>query len=152
MFKILFIPVSLLLIVSCSTDTINDMPNEGITVDLIQNPKTLRDGKKVEMPIMKFKSKHHTFGELVQGEKVKHTFKFTNTGNTPLIINNAKATCGCTVPSWPKEPILPNEKGAIEVVFNSEGKMGAFNKTITINANTMPNTNKISISGNIILN
>ena len=78
------------------------------------------------------------FGTINDGDKVSHTFEFTNTGDNPLIISNAKGSCGCTVPTWPKEPIAPGETSSIEVEFDSKNKPGAQNKTVTITANTEP--------------
>ena len=67
-----------------------------------------------------------------------HMFEFTNSGDEPLIIDNCKGSCGCTVPKCPKEPIQPGEKGQIEVKFNSKGKKNQQTKKVTINANTDP--------------
>lgn len=151
--KKLFILSSIALVLaSCNEESKKEVSADKVTVDLINNPASLRHSENAATPVMKFEKKHHTFGEIVQGEKVRYTFKFKNEGNLPLIINNARSTCGCTVPEWPKQPIAAGEEGSIEVLFNSEGKMGNFNKTITIKANTNPNMNKVSISGNIVMN
>ena len=83
---------------------------------------------------MKFKESTYNFGSVTDGEKVEHTYKFKNTGNDPLIISNAQGSCGCTVPQWPKEPIAPGKSGEIKVVFDSKGKVGKQNKTVTITA------------------
>jgi len=80
----------------------------------------------------------YDFGDMVEGDTVEHTFTFTNTGGFPLIINNITASCGCTTPEWPREPVLPGQKSSVTVRFNSRGKMGQQNKTITIFANTDP--------------
>lgn len=90
------------------------------------------------------------FGKITQGEKVEHTFKFTNTGNEPLVVVSAKGSCGCTVPQWPKEPVAPGASGEIFVVFNSEGKSGTQHKQVSIVANTEPATTFIAISGEVI--
>ena len=74
-------------------------------------------------------------------------FTFKNTGNEPLIISNAKAGCGCTVPQWPKEPIAPGESGTIAVKFNSKGKPGKQTKRVTLTMNTTPNTKQLRLSG-----
>lgn len=91
------------------------------------------------------------FGEIMDGEKVEHIFEFTNSGNEPLVIADAKGSCGCTVPVWPKEPIKPGEKGEIKVVYNSKGKgkVGGKSetKTVTIKANTDPVETRIIIKG-----
>ena len=77
----------------------------------------------------------HEFGQIPQGTPVEAVFEFTNTGDAPLIISNAKGSCGCTVPSYTKTPIAPGEKGEVKAVFNAAA-MGAFNKTVTLTANT----------------
>ena len=75
---------------------------------------------------------------------------FENTGKTDLIITSATATCGCTVPKWPKKPIKPGEKASIEVIFDSEHKNGQQNKQVTIIANTYPSTNMVALQGKVI--
>lgn len=90
------------------------------------------------------------FGDAKEGEKVKHAYKFTNTGSEPLVISNAKGSCGCTVPEWPKNPIPPGETGEIMVEFNSKGKPGKQTKRVTITANTDPAQTFLQISGNVI--
>lgn len=82
----------------------------------------------------------YDFGALTEGDTVEHVFAFTNTGEFPLIINNITASCGCTTPDWPREPVLPGAKSSVRVRFNSRGKSGEQNKTITIFANTEPAT------------
>jgi len=83
-----------------------------------------------------FDESEFDFGTIKDGDKVSHIFKFTNTGINPLIISNAKGSCGCTVPSWPREPIAPNATGVIVVEFDSKGKAGQQKKAVTIQANT----------------
>jgi Protein of unknown function (DUF1573) len=80
----------------------------------------------------------HDFGTLTEGDSVEHVFKFTNTGEFPLIINNVTASCGCTTPEWPHNPVKPSEISSVRVKFNSRNKMGQQNKTVTIYANTDP--------------
>lgn len=93
------------------------------------------------------------FGEVMDGEKVKHEYKFKNTGSEPLIISNAKGSCGCTVPSWPREPIPPGEEGVIMVQFDSKnkGKVGGSpqSKRVTITANTDPVNSYLTIKGTV---
>jgi hypothetical protein len=90
------------------------------------------------------------FGDVDEGETVSHVYKFTNTGKEPLVIKDAKGSCGCTVPKWPKTPIPPGEQGEIQVEFNSKGKSGKQSKRVTINANTDPAQTFLTISGNVI--
>ena len=87
-------------------------------------------------PVMKFEELDYNFGTIKQGESVTHIFKFSNDGKEPLIINTAVGSCGCTVPEYPKEPIRPNGNGEIKVTFNSTGKSGPQDKTVTITYDT----------------
>jgi hypothetical protein len=76
------------------------------------------------------------FGDITQGDKVEHVYKFKNIGKDDLIIIHAQASCGCTVPEWTKTPVKRGESGEIKIIFNSEGKIGHQNKTITLRTNT----------------
>lgn len=98
---------------------------------------------------MSFDKLEFDYGVVDEGEKVEHKYKFTNTGSEPLIISNAKGSCGCTVPSWPKEPIAPGATGEIDVVFNSKGKKGKQSKRVTITANTNPVQTFLTIKGEV---
>src|SRR5688500_2701082 len=86
-------------------------------------------------PIITFEKNTHDFGDIFQGNKLEETFKFANTGTEPLNITNVQVTCGCTVPKWPRDPIMPGAKGEITVAFNSAGKMGKQNKVVTVVSN-----------------
>jgi hypothetical protein len=99
---------------------------------------------------MTFAETEHNFGDIKPGDVVKHTFTFTNTGKSPLLIENATASCGCTTPNWTKEPIAPGAKGTIDVQFDSQGKTGLQNKQIAIRANTQPTITQIAIRTNIL--
>jgi len=104
-----------------------------------------------DAPVMKFETIHHDFGKIIAGDKVTYEFKFTNSGKSPLIITDAVASCGCTIPTWPKQPIKPGENGGIKVTFNSAGKMGLQDKQITITANTNPAQNLVHLIGEVDL-
>jgi len=97
-----------------------------------------------------FEETNYDFGDIQQGEKAEHIFSFKNTGNQPLIISNIVTTCGCTAPTWPKDPVPPGEKGEIKIVFNSSGKVGKQNKIITIFSNSINNKERITVKANII--
>ncbi|MEM6764306.1 MAG: DUF1573 domain-containing protein [Bacteroidota bacterium] len=84
---------------------------------------------------VEFVSEEYNFGQVTAGDKVPHKFKFTNTGSSDLVITNVKPSCGCTTPSYSSEPIAAGESGYIDVVFNSAGKAGVQNKTITVTGN-----------------
>ena len=99
---------------------------------------------------MDFQSTSHDFGDVKESGKVGHDFKFTNTGKSPVIISDVKASCGCTTPTWPKEPIMPGQTAVIKAEFDTENRPGIFNKTITITANTEPSTTTLTINGNVI--
>ncbi len=98
--------------------------------------------KKPEGPLPQFEweTTEHDFGTINEGDKVTYTYKFKNTGQAPLIIENVRPSCGCTAPSWTKEPIPVGGEGEVVVEFNSKGKPNAQNKTVTVTANTWPKT------------
>jgi len=122
---------------------------------LINNPATANN-KNAEVVIdgptatIAFDEKEFDFGTINQNDIVEHSYTFTNTGEVPLIIENASASCGCTVPDWPKEPIAPGATSVINVKFDSKGKKGVQNKQITIRANTNPNFTKVNLKGNVL--
>jgi hypothetical protein len=91
----------------------------------------------------------YDFGKIAKNSSVTHTFIVKNTGRNPLKIENVKASCGCTVPKWPREPIAPGEEAAIEVTFNAAGKRGLQNKAVTITANTDPVYTRLYIKADI---
>ncbi len=101
-------------------------------------------------PVMTFEEDEFDFGDIHQGDKVKHTFTFENTGNEPLLITNVQVTCGCTASEWPREPIAPGEEASITILFNSAGKMGRQNKIITIVSNAVNPRNRITIVTNVL--
>lgn len=96
-----------------------------------------------------FEQSDFNFGTIQAGERVKNVFEFTNTGDEPLIISNAKGSCGCTVPEWPKHPIAPGESSYLLVVFDSKNKKGNQAKRVTIVANTDPAMSFLNIRGTI---
>ncbi len=103
------------------------------------------------MTSLEFKAKEFNFGTVIEGEKIQNVFEFTNTGDEPLIIINAKGSCGCTVPRFPKEPIMPGETANLLVQFDSsnKGKIGGATQTkrVTITANTDPQNIYLTIKG-----
>lgn len=107
---------------------------------------------KANGPVITFEKNTYDFGDIYQGDKVEHTFKFTNTGNEALVITNVQVTCGCTTPKgWPRDAINPGGKGEITIGFNSTGKMGKQNKVVTIVSNAI-NTDgsQISFTANVL--
>tara|TARA_B100000963_G_scaffold354054_1_gene369897 strand:+ start:79 stop:534 length:456 start_codon:yes stop_codon:yes gene_type:complete len=100
-------------------------------------------------PIMDFEATEWDFGEIDQGDAVEYAFKFKNSGTDPLIITNAKGSCGCTVPEWPREPVAPGETGVIDVKFNSKGKKGKQNKRVTLTTNMVPSQQVLIVKGQV---
>lgn len=92
-----------------------------------------------EYPVMTFEKTEHDFGTLAQGTNVEHLFTFTNTGSAPLVISDAKGSCGCTVPQFTREPIQPGQKGELLVKFNGTGQN---QRSIAVNITT--NTQKVT--------
>lgn len=88
----------------------------------------------------------YDFGTVKEGPDVEHIFKFKNVGKEPLIITNASASCGCTVPEWPKEPILPGKTGQLKVTFHTQGKAGAVLKTVYIQSNAASEKDRYEIN------
>ncbi|GAA4088413.1 DUF1573 domain-containing protein [Mucilaginibacter panaciglaebae] len=99
---------------------------------------------------IKYESPTYDFGKIKQGESVSHSFKFTNTGKSPLIIVSAVASCGCTTPNWPKSPVMPGDTGSISVTFNSVGKSGLQDKLITVTANSQPAQSIVHLLGEVL--
>lgn len=110
------------------------------------SPQTIEDFSTT----IEFEETEFDFGTVTEGETVRYTYKFKNTGNQLLIIKNAKGSCGCTVPSWPKEPLAPGETAEMLVEFNTKGKNGRQSKRVTITANTDPIQTFLTIKGEVL--
>lgn len=112
---------------------------EQFTTDLVENETT-----------MKFDRDHKDLGRLQDGERVTTSFRFTNTGNYPLLISEVKGNCGCTVADYPINPIDPKESGMITVTYDSKGSKGLrISKEVTVVANTRPTRTKLYITAQI---
>lgn len=115
----------------------------------VTNPEQV--ATSTDGPVMTFRESTHDFGSIKEGEVVKHTFTFTNTGQAPLVIESATSTCGCTVPQVPEGPIAPGAEGKIEVQFSSAGKGGTQQmKVVSIKANTQPEITQVNIKANVL--
>lgn len=136
---------------SCKYSDHEEDDRQGITTDLINNPNSADENANVAQTEMSFEVDKYEFGTITQGEVVAYTFKFKNTGETPLIISQVKPQCGCTdLKTWPQEPIAPGAYGEISVEFDSEGRSGAVNKSVSVVANTSPSTKLLYLRGEII--
>ncbi|MCG9912141.1 MAG: DUF1573 domain-containing protein [Flavobacteriales bacterium] len=121
---------------------------DSVNTDLVNNPATASgEVKNGNLPEFEFESTEFDFGTIVEGQKVKHVFKFKNVGKADLVISDAKGSCGCTIPQYPEKPIPPGGKGEIEVEFNSSKKQGDQNKTVTLYANTSPTEFVLRVKG-----
>lgn len=87
------------------------------------------------IPVLTFSKTSCDFGKIAEGEVVGTSFTFTNTGNSDLIILDASASCGCTVPKWSREPVRPGGQGSLEVIFDSSGREGKQHKSVTVKCN-----------------
>ena len=143
-----------MLVISCGSDQNKNEKNGEVIVspDIVNNPETA-NGEITDKPgVPKFDFEEITFdlGTIESGESVTHEFKFKNSGDKDLIISQAKGSCGCTQPEYPKDPIAPGDEGVIKVTFNSAGISGQISKNVTLIANTTPNTKVLTITGEVI--
>lgn len=99
----------------------------------------------------KFKEKDntHDFGEVPEGPLAEYDFEFKNDGNKPIVITDAHGSCGCTVPTWPHDPILPHKKGVIHVAYTTNGRQGPINKDVIITSNAKETTTRLHITGTV---
>lgn len=153
----LFAVLALISAISCKN---NDQP--GIKLDANNNiiPQerviTVTPGPEVgtkknpaDYPKIEIENADFDFGVIKEGDKVEHIFKFKNTGKEDLIIANAQASCGCTVPEWTKEPVKSGESGQVKIIFNSAGKPGLQQKTVTLTTNTKAKKEKINFKATV---
>jgi len=125
-------------------------PGENRIADIIRNPVSA-EGVQDTINVAKitFKDQMFHFGNVTEGEIVTVEFEFTNTGKIPLLIADARATCGCTVPEWPKNAIEPGEGGVIKVEFNTTGKKYEQKRPVSIIANTFPRQTDVILIGHV---
>jgi hypothetical protein len=144
--KVLYISTIGLIILSCNPDASSKInaskkvKSTKLSIDQVDYPSDVQ---------MDFKSKVWDFGIIDAEEVVSYSFEFVNSGSDPLIISSAKGSCGCTVPEWPKVPIVPGERGFIDVTFNSKGKKGKQNKRVTLTTNVVPSQQLLIVKGEV---
>ena len=118
-----------------------------ITVALFFTGLTLSSQETIDLkPAFKFVTETIDYGKIAHGSDGKRVFEFTNTGKSPLIITRVQASCGCTVPKKPDDPIMPGEKGTIEVSYDTK-RFGGFSKAITIFSNAVNERKMVKIRG-----
>lgn len=138
-------------VVACNSGKTKEEAVEQISPDAVNISATANGENQAEKrPVFEFKETNFDFGTINSGAEVTHDYVFKNTGDADLIISQAKASCGCTQPKYPQNPVPPGEEGVISVTFRSEGIAGQVVKDITILANTLPTTKVLTISGEVI--
>ena len=143
--KLVVIMLAAFAFTACNQSSADKLDEKLDTVTVANNSGVLlEDAAKFE-----FEKEIFDFGVIQEGESVKTTFKFKNVGKTPLIIKDATATCGCTVPEYPTTPIKPGEEGTITVVFNSLGKLGMQDKVVTLVSNANPEIASLHLVGEV---
>jgi hypothetical protein len=122
----------------------------GFSQDKAGNPAESQNTQKdnPSAPEISFENEIYDYGTIKQGANGGCEFKFKNTGKDPLVISNARGSCGCTVPTWPKEPIMKGQTGVIKVHYDTH-RVGAFTKTVTINSNAKSDTKVLTIKGTV---
>ncbi|NAY90352.1 DUF1573 domain-containing protein [Muricauda sp. JGD-17] len=136
--------LSLIMAVATISVSCKDKASNKVVADNVESA-TGRDEAQKNLPVMTFEKSEHDFGSIESGTPQETTFKFTNTGNAPLIITDAKSSCGCTVPEYPRNtPIAPGESGELLVKFNGSGQ-NQVTKTVTVTANTEKGTELLRI-------
>ena len=137
------------LISGCQTNKADD--GAAISADVVYNPNSASgSGDKGSLPVIKFEETDHDFGRILEGETVSYDFSFTNAGKSDLLLAEVSTSCGCTVPSYPKAPIRPDEKGIVKVTFNSQGRRGFQSKNILVVSNTQPNVTVLKIKAQVV--
>jgi hypothetical protein len=100
--------------------------------------------------VLTFEHIDHDFGKVPEGTMAAYEFRFKNTGNQPIVIANAQASCGCTTPEWTKAPVMPGKSGIIKAVYNSAGRPGVFAKTVTVMSNASESSKVLSLKGTVL--
>ena len=151
--KHIVVAAVILAIAACNNSRSTDALNaDSVKFDSLAGMPVTPEPQPVDSataPRIKFEKEAYDFGTITSGEKVTYSFKFKNIGESPLIISNAEASCGCTVPEYPNKPVNPGAEGIIKVVFDSSGKTGMQNKVVTITSNAIPAVSELHIIGNL---
>ena len=145
-FRNLILLTLTIFIIACESG--ND---KGLSTDIVKNNKSaLPADKSDKAPVMFFDETIHDFGKVIQGERVLFGFKFINIGGSDLVITRVSSSCGCTIGNYPKQPVAPGKSGIIEVSFDSKNRKGIQSKTVTVLANTVPNSTTLRIKAKVV--
>ena len=129
-----------------------DQENGEIGSAMVRKPTTMReDAEEIKQPAIKFDRTEINTGKISQGEVVDLEFRYTNTGEAPLLISDVQGSCGCTITEFSKKPVAPGESGLITARFDSANKWGEQVVAITVLTNTIPNSTTLIINTNIIV-
>lgn len=139
-----FLLITSFIVTSCKKQEVNPQ-------SVSNPPQAQSESVNDKLTEMVFTEEEFDFGTIKQGEKVNHYFTFKNTGANDLILTRANGSCGCTVPEFPKEPIPPGKTGKMKVTFNSAGKSGKQQKTVSVYANVPKGGVVITIKAKIIV-
>ena len=141
MFKYLTIAATVLIFISC------DVRNK----KMVEKNKPLTQQIEIKDPTtVQIIDSSYNFGKVADGEIVEYNYRFKNTGTKPLIVTNVSASCGCTVPEKPEQPIKPGETGFIKVKFDSKNRVGNAHKTVTVSSNAEPAFPELLLTGEVI--
>lgn len=131
--------------VSCDRD------QDKVSTDLINIKKSDSNTLNEDLPVISFDSTSVEFGKVVEGKIVRHTFKFENTGDAPLVISRVEPSCGCTTAkNWSSKPYSPGQEGEITIDFDTNQRPGSQKKTIQVIANTNPAVTNLYITGDVV--
>jgi len=151
-----YLPLLLIVLFAACTENAEQKTDETkgelLSTDLVNNPNSAQGTDTAiisELPTMDFTDTVHNFGNINEGEKATFDFEFANNGKSPLIISDAKGSCGCTVADFPRDPIAPGNTGKIKVVFNSDGKPGHQEKSVSITTNTNRSVHMLYFKGDV---
>lgn len=133
-----------LAIISCKENAASKINTENL-----ETAKERDEIINLGSPIIEFDTMEYDFGTIVEGAVIDGVFKVTNKGKVDLIISKVQPSCGCTTPDWTKDPIKPGETGEIKFSFNSNGRVGKQNKSITVVSNTEKMTEIIRLTGTV---
>jgi hypothetical protein len=137
--------LSAVVVVSCKDGNASEKVKE----KNLEIAKKRDNGIRKGAAVLTFDKTEHDFGTVAEGTVVETSFMIKNTGKIDLVITDAKATCGCTVPVWPKKPVKAGETAEVKVKFNTAGKPNRQSKEVTLYTNTATGTEKVRIFGNV---
>lgn len=151
----LLISSLVMVLAACGDNAQKEQPQSKdglLSTDLVSNPQSangLDTAAYNELPTMDFEDSVHDFGLLTEGMKATHAFEFVNNGKTPLIVSAAKGSCGCAVAEYPHDPIAPRASGIIQVVFDTYGKTGHQEKSISVTTNSKRGVQMLYIKADV---